>query len=79
MKDKNERLNISVPVKKVRHFVEKMESLDDEAPISFEMIMVAFFPNAWENIRKYSNDCYMSGYFAGKAAAEEKNEDKGNS
>ncbi len=78
MKDKNERLSMTIPMGKLRHFVKKMESLDDEAPLSFELIMTAFFPNAWHNIQKYSNDCYMSGYFAGKKAAEEENENKGN-
>ena len=39
MKDKNERLSMTISMGKLRHFVKKMESLDDEAPISFELIM----------------------------------------
>ena len=74
MEDKNERLSMTVPLGKIRHFVERMERLENETPISFELVLMAFFPTAWDNVRKYSNDCYMSGYLAGKKDAEEKNE-----
>lgn len=72
----NQEISMTIPMKNVRHFVEKMKNLEDSTPISFELILTAFFPNAWKNIQKYSNDCYMQGYFDGKKSVEEDEEQK---
>lgn len=74
-KDKHtQKLGMTVTMGRIRRFVEKFKLLNDDDPITFEQILIAFFPNAWHNIQQYSNDCYMEGYLAGRAEGE-KNED----
>lgn len=69
-KDKHtQKLGMTVQMGSVRRFVEKFKNLDDNTPITFELILTAFFPNAWHNIQKYSNDCYMEGYMKGLNSA----------
>ena len=74
-KDKHtQKLGMTVPMGRIRRFVEKFKLLDDNDPITFEQILIAFFPNAWRNIQQYSNDCYMEGYLKGKNEGDENNE-----
>lgn len=74
----DQKIGMTVPMGTIRRFCKKMEKLDDTTPITFEMALIAFFPNAWRNIQKYSSDCYMQGYLDGKKKAEEeKNENQG--
>ena len=72
----NQENGMTVPMGRIRRFVKKMENLDDKDQIKFEMVMVAFFPDAWNNIQRYSNDCFMEGFIAGKKSAEEKKDEK---
>ena len=71
----NQENGMTVPMGRIRRFVKKMETLDDKEQIKFEMIMVAFFPDAWNNIQRYSNECFLEGFRAGRASMEKKNED----
>jgi len=74
-----QQIGMTVQMKRVRRFVEKMKNLDDTDHVSFEMILTAFFPNAWNNIMEYSNKCYMEGFVEGRRVVEEKkDEDQGN-
>lgn len=65
-----------IPASQVRKIAEKLNGLSDDAPISFAFLMTATFPTVWDNIQKYTNDCYMEGYLAGREAA--KNDTKRN-
>lgn len=60
-----------VPVSQLRKLVQKTQMLEDDTPISFELVMTALFPTVYQNIQKYSNDCYTSGYLQGLKDAKE--------
>lgn len=63
----------TVSLRTLRAFNEKFSSLPDEQELSFEVVMLAFFPNAYRRMQKYASDCYTQGYIAGRAEGE-KNE-----
>ena len=65
----------TVSVGKLRKLMQKIEELTDEDTVTFEFILTALFPTVWDNISKYSNDCYTSGYLAG--LKDGKNDNKG--
>ena len=66
----------SITLAKLRKFCKKLKNYDDDMPISFEMLMVAFFPKMFDNIMDFAHQCYAKGYIQGKEEAE--NENKGN-
>ena len=66
----------TVPVKQVRKVAKAIENLKDEDTVTLEFILTALFPTVWNNIKKYSSDCYTSGYLAG--LKDGKNENKRN-
>ena len=49
-----------------RRVYEKLAPMTDDAELSLEFILTAFFPHVWHNMTKYTNDCYMQGYLAGR-------------
>ena len=58
--------SISIKLETLRNFVKKMDNLDGNQSIGFEVIIASLFPNVFDNIVKYGNDCYMKGYLIGK-------------
>ena len=59
----------SMPITTVgayRKVAKKLEVMTDDAELSLEFILTAFFPHVWHNMVKYTNDCYMQGYLAGR-------------
>lgn len=65
----------SVPVKRIRMLNKKLENLDGNEKITLQFILLFLFPSVWNNIKKYSDDCYTSGYL--KGLEEGRNENKG--
>ena len=63
----------TVPLSQLRKIVSRTSDLDDNTEISLQFILTALFPTVWNNIQKYSNDCYTNGYLAG-LKDKEKNE-----
>ena len=76
-KEKIPITNQSMPTVKVgtyRKVYEKLAPMTDDADLTLEFILVAFFPHVWQNMQKYSNDCYMQGYLAGRQEAQNASE-----
>ena len=63
----------TITVGKVRKLVDKIAKLTDEDTVTLEFILTALFPTVWNNISKYSNDCYTSGYLAGLKEGQNEN------
>lgn len=63
------------PVSQIRKLYSKTKLLEDNAPVSLELVLMMCFPTVWDNVRAAMNDYYTQGYLAGKG---EINEDKGN-
>ena len=55
----------TITVGQLRKLLKKLEVFEDNAELSFEFIMTALYPDVYKRIKKYSNDCYTSGYLAG--------------
>lgn len=54
-----------------RKLYKKLEPMTDEAELSLEFILTAFFPRVWYNMTKYTNDCYAQGYLQGLKEAKD--------
>ena len=54
-----------ITVGQLRKLLKKLEVFEDNAELSFEFMMTALYPDVYKRIKKYSNDCYTSGYLAG--------------
>ena len=57
---------MSVPLGVLRKMVNKLQEWGDDTELSFTMVMVALFPNAYENIKKYGAKMYKDGYLKGQ-------------
>lgn len=68
--------SMSITVGQLRKLTDKLKIYEDEAELTFEFIMSAFFPEALKRMNKYGNDCFTNGYIQG--LKDGKNEDKGN-
>lgn len=55
----------TITVGQLRKLLKKLEVFEDNAELSFEFMMTALYPDVYKRIKKYSNDCYTSGYLAG--------------
>lgn len=66
----------SITLAQLRKFYKKFKNYADDTPISFEMLMVAFFPTMFNNIQEFGTKKYIKGYNQGLEDA--KNENKGN-
>ena len=53
------------PLMQIRKLYEKTSLMDEDAPISLELVLTACFPSVWENIKKALSDNYTEGYLAG--------------
>lgn len=70
----NQKLEFdTLSMRTLRAFTKKFEMLSDDAELSFDVVMLAFFPSAYYRMQKYAKDCYTQGYLAGRAEGE-KNE-----
>lgn len=67
----------TITVGQLRKLLKKLEVFEDSAELTFEFMMTALYPDVYKRIKKYSNDCYTSGYLAG--LKDGKNDSKGNS
>ncbi len=56
---------------RLRKVTNNLSEQPDSMKLTFEFILTAFFPKAWQNIQDEINRQYTLGYLAGK---EEKNE-----
>lgn len=65
----------TITVGKLRNFLKKIENLKDEDTVTFEFVLTALFPTVFQNIQKYTNDCFRRGYAQGRR--DEKNDNKG--
>jgi len=63
---------ITVPLGILRKLTHKLDEYHDDFEVSFEMVMVALFPNVWKNIQKYGSDCHIRGYLEAKEEYENK-------
>lgn len=54
-----------ITVAQLRKFYKKFKNYPDDTPISFETLMVAFFPKMFDNIMNYARQCYTNGYMQG--------------
>lgn len=63
----------TVPVKQLRLLTNKTKELDSKEPLSLQLVLTALFPTVWNNIQKYCNDCYTSGYLQGLSDAKNEN------
>lgn len=54
-----------ITVGQLRKLMKKLEVFEDGAELTFEFMMTALYPDVFKRIKKYSNDCYTSGYLAG--------------
>lgn len=70
-KDNLNNYEMSVPLGVLRKMVNKLQEWDDNTELSFTMVMVALFPNAYENIKKYGAKMYKDGYLKGKEDQDE--------
>ena len=64
-----------VPAKDVRHLVEVIKNMDDNDPVTLQFLLVALFPNVWNNIKQYATDCYTNGYIQGLEDAKNENQE----
>ena len=55
----------TITVGQLRKLLKKLEVFEDSAELTFEFMMTALYPDVYKRIKKYSNDCYTSGYLAG--------------
>ena len=55
----------TITVGDLRRLMKKLEIFEDKAELSFEFMMTALYPDVYKRIKKYSSDCYTSGYLAG--------------
>jgi uncharacterized protein (UPF0335 family) len=55
----------TITVGQLRKLLNKLETFEDNAELTFEFMMTALYPDVYKRIQKYSNDCYASGYLAG--------------
>ena len=55
----------TITVGLLRKLLNKLETFEDNAELTFEFMMTALYPDVYKRIQKYSNDCYANGYLAG--------------
>ena len=63
----SESLQLTVPLSRLRKMVDALKDKPDITPLSFEFILLGFFPTAWARIQETSHDYYTKGYIAGLA------------
>lgn len=68
----SESLQLTVPLFRLRKMVDALKDKPDNTSLSFEFILLAFFPTAWARIQEAFHDYYTKGYIAGLAG--QKNE-----
>ena len=49
----------------LRKLLNKLGPCKDETQITLEFVLVGLFPNVWNNVMAYGNDCYTKGYLQG--------------
>ena len=55
----------TITVGQLRKLLNKLETFEDNAELTFEFMMTTLYPDVYKRIQKYSNDCYANGYLAG--------------
>ena len=70
----SESLQLTVPLSRLRKMTDTLKDKPDTTQLSFEFILLAFFPTAWARIKEAFHDYYTKGYIAGLAG--QKNEAK---
>lgn len=60
-----------ITMARLRKVVNNLSEQPDSAKLSFEFMMMTFFPKAWDHIQDEMSKQYTLGYIAGK---EEQNE-----
>lgn len=61
----NELSQIQTTLGKLRKLTATMKDKPDDTPLSFEFMLLAFFPTVWSNIQSAFSDYYTKGYIAG--------------
>lgn len=68
----NELSQITTSLGKLRKLAATMKDKPDDTPLSFEFILLAFFPTVWSNIQSAFSDYYTKGYIEGLKENENK-------
>lgn len=68
----NELSQIKTNLGKLRKLAASMKDKPDDTPLSFEFILLAFFPTVWSNIQSAFQNYYTQGYIAGLKENEDK-------
>ncbi len=61
---------LTISVGALRKYAQLFANREETAEIPFSAVMLALFPQAWDNINTYTKGAYTRGYIAGKKAAE---------